>query len=96
MSMDVTRGTTLVAQGQRVVAGQLCLPYRTMEAEQGNFLFLTANDELPSYVSFGISQFLIYASNAELAAVRASPAIVLATLMAMATMQGAATVRFVT
>lgn len=95
-SMDITRGTDVVVLGQRCVAGQLCIPYLNLEAAQGNFMFLTQNDELPSYVSFGISQFLLYASNAELVAVRANPEIILATIMATATMVGAASVHGVT
>lgn len=73
MSMSVMRGTEVVVLNQRCVAGQLVLPYLTLEDGQGNFLFLTQNDALPSYEQFGLTQTLLFASEAELNAVRATP-----------------------
>jgi hypothetical protein len=60
---------TPVASGARCVAGQLVIP-KDREAGGGNFLFLTANNELPWWESFGVSQLMFYASAAEIAAVR--------------------------
>lgn len=52
------------------VAGTPLLPYGYLE--NGNFMFLTLNDELPNYTQFGATQQLIYASEAELEAIYAS------------------------
>lgn len=70
MSLNVTRANERVVSGQRVVAGQLVLPFKRQEAEQGNFMFLTQGGDLPAYDQFGVTQSFLYASNAELEAVR--------------------------
>lgn len=68
MSVDITRDTTVLELGARIVAGTPLLPYRYQE--DGNFLITTQNGEYPFYTQFGITQFLIYASAAEIAAIR--------------------------
>lgn len=71
-SMVVTiirNGVTLV-QNLICVAGTPLIPYQYLE--DGNFLFLTNDSELPDYTQFGITQFLIYASPSELEALRAA------------------------
>lgn len=70
MSMNLTRGGVDILDGQRVVAGKLCIPYPPLEADSGNFMFLTQNNDLPYYDQFGLTQSFLYASNAELEAVR--------------------------
>lgn len=70
MSLNLTRANVVVLSGQRCVAGQLLIPYRAEEAQSGNFMFLTANNDLPYWDQFTATQTLIYASNAELEAVR--------------------------
>lgn len=60
---------TPVTSGERCVAGELIIS-KVREAGGGNFLFLTANDDLPWWEKFGITQLLFYASAAEIAAVR--------------------------
>lgn len=60
----VRNGVTLVS-GQRVVAREPVIPYRYL-AEEGNFLLATENDELPDWQQFGVSQFLYFATAAEL------------------------------
>jgi len=71
MSADVTRGgdPTPVVSGYRCVAGELVLP-EDRENGYGNFMFLTLDGDLPWWESFGTTQLLVYASPAELAAVR--------------------------
>lgn len=44
--------------------------------EAGNFMFLTANQQLPNYAQFGLTQSLFYFSASELAAFRIPPAAV--------------------
>lgn len=76
MSMNVTRAGEVVAAGQRCVAKQLVLPYAALEDGLGNFLFLTQNNELPYWQLFTSTQALLFASNAELEAVRGTDAAV--------------------
>jgi hypothetical protein len=64
----ITReGVTLVS-GLRITPGTPMLPYRYQEA--GNFLLLTDADALPDYTQFGVTQFLVYLTEAELAEYR--------------------------
>lgn len=69
MAVDLVRDGVEILSGTRVVAGYPVIPYRYLEL--GNFVFLTANDDLPDYLQFGITQSLLYASAAELAALDA-------------------------
>jgi hypothetical protein len=47
------------------------IPAQYLEA--GNFVFLTANNQLPFYTQFGTTQSLFYFTAAELAALRTAP-----------------------
>ena len=69
MSVDIAVNNTVIVTGQRAVNGYPLIPYAYLE--QGNFAFLTANDEYPYWERFGIDQYLIYASQEELEAIRA-------------------------
>lgn len=71
MVADFERNGETVLLGTRVLAGECIIPYRYLE--QGNFIFLTLNDELPDWRSFGVSQNLIYITAAEVEALRATP-----------------------
>lgn len=68
-SVSLTLNGSQVIQNVRAVAGMRLIPSRYEEA--GNFVFVTANFQMPDYVLFNVSQSLIYASAAELALVRA-------------------------
>ena len=70
MSFNLDRAGVRVISGQRIVAGQLLLPYQYTEGGAGNFMFLTNNGDLPYYDQFTTTQSFIYASNDELEAVR--------------------------
>lgn len=72
MSVDIDRAGARIVSGARCVAGTPLLPYRNIEGGAGNFVFLTENGELPDYREFGKSQSLLYASAAELEAIRAA------------------------
>jgi len=76
MSMNVTRAAEVVVIGQRCVCKQLVLPYASLEDGAGNFLFLTQNNELPYWELFTSTQALLFASEAELEAVRGEDAAV--------------------
>lgn len=69
MAMDITRDGNVILTGQRLVPSYLVIPYEYLEA--GNFAFVTDDDDYPDYTKFGITQFLYYLSESELAALRA-------------------------
>ncbi len=64
----------LILSGIRAVAGFPVIPYDYLQ--NGNFVFVTANDEYPIYTRFGIDQFLIYASPDEIAEIDAGTFVV--------------------
>lgn len=68
---DLERAGTVVLLGTRALAGECVIPYHYLE--EGNFIFLTLNDELPDWRLFGVSQSLIYITAAEVIALRANP-----------------------
>lgn len=90
-ALNITRAGVEIIAGQRAVVGQLIIP-QAYENGNGNFFFLVTNDDLPAYPQFGTTQFLFYASAAELAAVRATPGVILATLTAAGAILGQAIV----
>lgn len=69
MAATVVRDGVTLVDNVRLVAGTPVLPYRYQES--GNFALTTADEELPYYPSFGVTQFLVYLSAEELAALRA-------------------------
>lgn len=66
MVVDVSIDGVTVLTGSRVLAGEPLIPYKYLQ--EGNFILLTINDELPDYTQFGVTQSLVYLSPAELAA----------------------------
>lgn len=69
-AIDIIRNNVTILLGQRVVPNYPVIPYRYLE--DGNFIFVTENDDYPIYTSFGISQFLFYFSQDEINTLRAS------------------------
>lgn len=67
MSISLSRNNVQILSGCRLVAGQLIIPYPYLE--DGNLSLITENDEYPYYTSFGITQFLVYASQSEIEAI---------------------------
>lgn len=74
MSVTLTLNGSLIMSSMRVVANEKIIPYEYLERESGNFMFSTANYELPDYTKFGVTQSLIYINAAEMAAIRTPPA----------------------
>ena len=70
MSITIVRDNVTIVEGQRLVAGFPAIPYRYKE--NGNFVVTTLDDDFPDYTKFNISQFLIYITQEEIAALRAS------------------------
>ena len=66
MAATIARDGVPVVTGQRVVARSVIIPYPYL-AEDGNFFIDTENDELPDWRQFGVTQFLYFATAAELA-----------------------------
>ena len=68
MSASITRDGVVLISNVRVTAGTPLLPYRYQEA--GNFIMTTDGEAIPYWDQFGVTQFLVYLSAAELAAYR--------------------------
>lgn len=59
-----------VIDGARAAAGTLIIPAQYLEKSSGNFFFVTANQQIPFYNQFGLTQSLLYISASELSAIR--------------------------
>lgn len=68
MSASITRDGVVLISNVRVTAGTPLLPYRYQES--GNFIMTTDGEAIPYWDQFGITQFLVYLSAAEVAAYR--------------------------
>lgn len=68
MFMDAVADGVPIVTGQRIVAGTPIIPYQYL-AQDGNFLIMTENDELPNWERFEVDQVLIYATLDEIAAI---------------------------
>jgi len=68
MAMSLTINGVDTIDNIRCVAGSPVIP--SQYQENGNFLFITSNFQLPIYTQFNVSQSLVYFSAAELAAYR--------------------------
>ena len=68
MAFDITIYNIVIITGIRAVAGFPIIP--SIYLQNGNFVVLTNNDDLPDWNQFGISQQLMYASEAELTAIQ--------------------------
>lgn len=70
MAVDIALNGTQLLTGLRMVPAFPLIPYRYLM--DGNFVMLTNDDEYPDWNQFGITQTLIYASPAEIAAIAES------------------------
>lgn len=71
MSVSLTLNGNQVIDNLRAMAGMRLIPSQYEEA--GNFVFVTANFQMPDYILFNASQSLLYFSAAELSAIRQPP-----------------------
>lgn len=71
MSVSLSLNNNIVIENARAVAGSFIIA--SEYEEDGNFFFITTNQQLPDYTQFGVSQSLIYVSAQELAVFRAPP-----------------------
>ena len=65
MVADVLRNDDSLVLGQRIAVGTPILPYAYMQGD-GNFIFLTDNEQLPDWQQFGRTQQLLYVAPGEL------------------------------
>lgn len=68
MAISIDRDGVTIVSATRLLSGTPVLPYEYQES--GNFAMLTGADEIPYYPAFGITQNLVYLSEAELLAIR--------------------------
>lgn len=73
MCVSLTRNGLDILDNARAVAAGPIIPEQYQEAGDGNFMFLTSNNQLPNYEQFGVTQQLLYFSAEELAAFRVPP-----------------------
>lgn len=71
MAMSVSINGTATIDNLICAACAPIIPAKYLE--DGNFMFLTANNQLPDYKQFGLTQSLFYFTAAELAAFREVP-----------------------
>lgn len=68
MSVSIARNNVLIVENARCVAGFQLISSRY--EENGNFTFVTANNQLPDYRKFNITQSLLFFTADELAFLR--------------------------
>jgi hypothetical protein len=68
MAVDIERNAVSILKGSRALAGEPLIPYAYLE--EGNFIFVTVNDQLPDWREFGVSQQLVYLTAAEVEALK--------------------------
>tara|TARA_R110000851_G_scaffold296559_1_gene451715 strand:+ start:834 stop:1142 length:309 start_codon:yes stop_codon:yes gene_type:complete len=61
-------GVIIIENGNRIVNGAPLLPYKYMES--GNFILDVPDSELPDFTRFESTQFLTYASQEKIEAIR--------------------------
>lgn len=66
MVFSITREDVKLVDSIRAVNGTPLLPYKYLE--KGNFFLYTEGEELPDYNLFGVTQFLVYVTIAEILA----------------------------
>lgn len=67
MAYTFTLNGVVIVSNQRGVTHWPLIGYDYLE--NGNFFMITDNDDYPDYNQFGITQYLIYASQAEIEAI---------------------------
>lgn len=68
ISCSIARNNVPLVTNARAVGGMRILP--CVYQEDGNFAIITQNQQVPDYREFGVSQFMIYLSAAELEEIR--------------------------
>jgi len=71
MSVDISINDEVILEGKRVVGGFPLIPYKYLEGDGGNFIFLTELGDIVYWDQFGVTQSLLYFSAEELEVIRA-------------------------
>ena len=71
MSADISIDDQLIIEGLRVVGGYPLIPYKYLEGEGVNFIFLTELGDRVYWDQFGVSESLLYFSADDLGVIRA-------------------------
>lgn len=64
MTCTIKRDDQVIIENVRCQPNQKIIPYNYLE--DGNFAFVTINNEYPLYTRFNVDQFFVYASAEEL------------------------------
>jgi hypothetical protein len=64
MTCTIKRNDQVIIENVRCQPNQKIIPYNYLE--DGNFAFLTVDNEYPIYTRFNVDQFLVYATQDEL------------------------------
>jgi hypothetical protein len=67
MAVDITINNEIAILGSRACTNCPIIPF--LNRSNGNFVIVTQNDQYPNWRLFGVTQFLIYMSQAELEAI---------------------------
>lgn len=70
MAFSFSRNGTILIQNVCAVAGYRIVPYDYLE--DGNFILITQNYQVPDYTQFGTTQSLVFLTEEEIIAFRAS------------------------
>lgn len=68
MTVSIVRDGEVIIENVRAEPNQGIIPYDYLQ--DGNFAFLTVDNEYPIYTSFGVDQFFIYATQDEIEVLR--------------------------
>lgn len=63
---DMSLNEQSLFTGRRVIANDFIIPFPFLFSGHGNFMLITANDELPNTTAFGTTQTFVYFTIAEM------------------------------
>ena len=70
MVLDLSIEDETILQGHRLLADTPIIPYEYLEMSGGNFVMITEVGDIPIFSQFGVTQFMLYFSIAELEVIR--------------------------
>lgn len=68
MYATISMNNVQIVSGVRCVVGTPLLPYRYLQGDGGNFVFVTTSGQNPQYENFAAGDVLLYASPSEIPA----------------------------
>lgn len=67
MVMTIVRDDEVIVQNARMTGDNVIIPCEYQRVGMGNFFIGTQNEEIPFWDQFGLTQFLVYVTAAEVA-----------------------------